>query len=332
MKDPHAMHFDAAPYARVVGVPGSLGELMHHALIHGSDQEFLDGTLPTIHCGVQRGEPTLVIVGPERAELLRAALGTDAVAVEFADATQWFRVPGFVFGQYHRFVRQQRGDGGRLWVVAEPQWSGWSPGQRLEWQRCESITNVAFGWAPATVICTYDRRALPSSIIDVAHETHPALVAGARAVGSDRYVAPAQYNAEHQVPLPTPPDDADTLKFELGDLATVRSVATAWATRELFDTDQVRDLLIAVHEIASNAVEHGGGTGIVRFWGTEHELSCEVSSNGPLRQPYPGYLPPDTGQERGRGLWMARQICTRVDVLSRADAGVDVRITMPRSP
>lgn len=325
------MHFDAAQFARTPGVPGGFGELMHHALLYGSDQEFLDGALPPLRCGIERSEPALAITTPRCADLLRDALGAYAAAVEFVDNSSWFRVPGWVFGEYHRYVRQRHVGSGRLWLLAEPAWSSWEPAQCTEWQRCESILNVAFSWAPAALICAYNRTALPANIIDDAHLSHPALVAGAGAVGSGRYVPPVEYTAGHQVPVDTVPDIADALKFDLTDLSTVRAIASAWAQRELLSVDLARDLLIAVHEIASNAVEHGSGSGLIRFWSDERDLFCEVSSNGPLRQPYPGYLPPDTGQERGRGLWMARQICTRVDVLPRDDDGVDVRITMPRS-
>jgi anti-sigma regulatory factor (Ser/Thr protein kinase) len=273
----------------------------------------------------------LAITSPHRAHLLRAALGGDAAGVEFADNADWFRVPGWVFAEYHRFLRQRPGDGGRLWLLSEPAWGGWDADQAAEWQRCESLINVAFGWAPAAVICAYDSRALPAPIIADATASHPALVAGERAIGSARYVQPAEYTAAHRLDVPPAPETADALMFDLGDLATVRSVATSWATRETLPPDRVRDLLIAVHEIASNAIEHGGGAGLIRFWASERELICEVSSAAPLRQPYPGYLPPDTGQERGRGLWMARQICSRVDIVAHHGDGVNVRITMPRS-
>ena len=323
------MHVDA-PRDRPVAAPAALGSLLHHALIYGSDSEFLDGALPTLHCGIERGEPTLAITTPQRAALLRDALGPDAHAVSFADSAAWFRVPGWAYGEYHRFIRQNRRPDGRLWILAEPGWHGWNPDQQTEWQRCESVLNVAYGWAPAAIVCAYSRTDLSAPTLAEAERSHPALVSGRHAKGSGHYVPPAQYLAAHQLELAPAPTTAFALLFDLGDLSAVRAVAGSWAQREGLSVDQVRDLLIAVHEIASNAVEHGGGSGLLRLWGTDRDLSCQVSSAAPLRQPFPGYLPPDTGQERGRGLWMARQICSRVDVIPRPEGGVDVRIIMPR--
>jgi anti-sigma regulatory factor (Ser/Thr protein kinase) len=53
---------------------------------------------------------------------------------------------------------------------------------------------------------------------------------------------------------------------------------------------------------------------------------CEISDDGPgLDDPLAGYVPPRPDQEDGAGLWVARQLSSRLELMSSAD-GLTVRL------
>jgi len=68
--------------------------------------------------------------------------------------------------------------------------------------------------------------------------------------------------------------------------------------------------VLAVNEVASNAVEHGYGVGLLQIWQQPGRLICEVHDSGSLREPLPGLRPPHPNSPRGRGMWIARQLVT----------------------
>ena len=55
------------------------------------------------------------------------------------------------------------------------------------------------------------------------------------------------------------------------------------------------------------------------------ELVCEVHDGGRLVDPLPGLRAPHPSDPRGRGLWIARQLCDLLHVWGD-DAGTHVRI------
>jgi anti-sigma regulatory factor (Ser/Thr protein kinase) len=62
--------------------------------------------------------------------------------------------------------------------------------------------------------------------------------------------------------------------------------------------DQARDVVLAVHELAANAVRHGGGTGRLRMLVSAGRLRCQVSDDGPADDGQPGSLTSGRDQDR----------------------------------
>ncbi len=128
---------------------------------------------------------------------------------------------------------------------------------------------------------------------------------------------------------PTPVVDL-TQPFTEKDLYALRAAVTAHAHAAGASPGSVDSLLIAVGELASNAVRHGGGTGTLRLWVSDGRLLCQVSDHGPGftdpqlsgRDPIPPTAP------GGRGLWIVRQICPHVSIDSD-DTGTVVTIAVP---
>ncbi|MDQ2707840.1 MAG: ATP-binding protein [Actinomycetota bacterium] len=66
--------------------------------------------------------------------------------------------------------------------------------------------------------------------------------------------------------------------------------------------------------MAGNAIEHGSGTGLLQLWLRSELLICEVHDAGVLGEPLPGLRSPRPADARGRGMWIARQLCDLLHV------------------
>jgi anti-sigma regulatory factor (Ser/Thr protein kinase) len=123
----------------------------------------------------------------------------------------------------------------------------------------------------------------------------------------------------------SPTESARTLDLAAGLIDTrelVRSAAVAAA----LPPERVAEAVLAAHEVAMNALTHGGGRGTVRVWVSGHELMCEVEDSGPgLSDPFAGSKFPDAYGVRGRGLWIARQLSDRLEI-DLARGGTVVRL------
>jgi anti-sigma regulatory factor (Ser/Thr protein kinase) len=92
--------------------------------------------------------------------------------------------------------------------------------------------------------------------------------------------------------------------------------------------DHAEDVVLAVNELATNAVEHGGHEAELCLW-TGGELVCEVHDRGMLGDPLPGLQPPHPSHPKGRGIWIARQLCDSLHVWADAE-GTHVRVRTTR--
>ena len=117
------------------------------------------------------------------------------------------------------------------------------------------------------------------------------------------------------------------LGFDSGKLQTVRTQLRSCVRPLGFPADQVEDVVLAVHELAANAVCHGGGAGRLRAWNLAGALYCQVDDGG---------LPTDSPAavnslpcEPGHGLWVVQQLADQMQELSGPD-GTSVLIRFDR--
>ena len=101
------------------------------------------------------------------------------------------------------------------------------------------------------------------------------------------------------------------LAFDSATLDAVRAGVKAHACEAGLSEDRVEDVVLAVHELAANAVCHGAGAGRLRIWKLAGSLDCEVEDGVPASG---GPLP----SRPGHGLWLVRQVADRMRVLSGA--------------
>ncbi|MEV4285088.1 ATP-binding protein [Nonomuraea bangladeshensis] len=106
--------------------------------------------------------------------------------------------------------------------------------------------------------------------------------------------------------------------FARGHIASLRRTVAEHAAREGLAGPRLEDFVLAVNEITTNAVVHGGGCGTLRLWSHAGRLWCEVSDEGPGLPPgWTAARPPPTGLESGgRGLWLMRTLCDQVMIVS----------------
>jgi anti-anti-sigma factor len=107
--------------------------------------------------------------------------------------------------------------------------------------------------------------------------------------------------------------------FDADSLYALRAAVAAHAAHAGLPDGRVGDLVLAVHELAANAVRHGAGHGRLRVWRTDSSLRCEVTDDGPPQAAGPGTAgtdPADAGWrvESGHGLWLIRQVADQTSL------------------
>lgn len=113
--------------------------------------------------------------------------------------------------------------------------------------------------------------------------------------------------------------------FTGDEITAVRHTVTRYAADAGLVGDQLGDFVLAVNEIVTNAVVHGGGGGELRMWDTGGSVGCEVIDAGPGGVLDPAGQP--ESEDVGRhGLRLARLLVDHLDVLESA-TGTAVRLT-----
>src|SRR5690606_10349120 len=99
---------------------------------------------------------------------------------------------------------------------------------------------------------------------------------------------------------PPPGAHVRGIRFGLPDLPRVREFAASGARRLGMHEDAVEDFVIAVNEVATNAVTHGHDHARLRLWCDDGDIVIEVHGEGTWK---PGPMPGAVG---GMGLSVAR--------------------------
>ncbi len=309
------------------GAGESVVAFRHEAFLYAGATAFLEGTVPFIEAGLRADEPVLVVVGAEKIERLRAALGAGAGRVAFADMATVGHNPARIIPAWREFLAAS-GEGRQVRGIGEPVYPERTPDELLECQRHEALLNVAFaGGVPWRLLCPYDTTALRPDVIAAAHQSHRFVTYGPGEGRSTDYRGDGWVGPDEDV-LPEPPSDPDQLRFIGPSLESVRNFVLE-QVGEALGRAELSDLLLAVTEVAGNSLLHGGGAGTVRVWTTPGGVVCEVSDRGWIRQPLVGRMRPAPDGESGRGLWMVNQLCDLLQ-LRTSPAGTVARLHMHR--
>ena len=138
-------------------------------------------------------------------------------------------------------------------------------------------------------------------------------------------------NAEPPAPRTVAPIDPSLLTTEAFDQAQVtelRHSVTSCAHAAGLRGQRLDDFVLAVNELITNAVRHGGGQGSLRLWRRTGHLVCEVIDHGRgiSTRRLDSRSRPAADTAGGWGLWLARELSDSMEVETGA-AGTTVRIS-----
>ena len=308
------------------------GGLRHAALFYAGLNEFAKLTASFVRQGLDAGEGVIVLATGDKVGALKEELGNSAQEVVFGDMQEIGRNPARIIPVWQDFITSHGGKARGLRGVGEPIWAGRTAEEIVEVQRHESLINFALADARLLIACPYDTGVLEPDVIDEARRTHPLILeeGDLEYRHSSAYRTGQDMAAAFDDPLPEPrsrPEEVPVSPDRIGDLRIFVSRRSA-----AFGLDPARtdDLVLAVNEIVTNTLRHGGGRGVLRVWHEGDSMVCEVRDRGQIDEPMVGRTRPGPTQESGFGLWLVNQICDLVQVRSFA-SGTVVRVHMART-
>jgi serine/threonine-protein kinase RsbW len=115
--------------------------------------------------------------------------------------------------------------------------------------------------------------------------------------------------------------------FAARHISDLRHQVAGYCARVGLAGQPLDDFVLAVYELLTNAVRHGGGTGSLRLWRDGDALVCEVHDTG---QGLPilgadGAPRPNVSTPGGLGIWIVGQLTESMRVDNGA-SGTTVRI------
>jgi anti-sigma regulatory factor (Ser/Thr protein kinase) len=298
-----------------------------HAAVHyTSEEELLAVVVPFLTGGLTAGEPTVVSLAPERAELVRAALPPSAVT-HFLAIDDLYARPAAAIKSYRELMAGFVADGASgIRIIGEV------PRAAIEtswdwWARYEAAVNHAYDEFPLRSMCAYDTRITPRHVLDDVARTHPFLATSDGGhLPNVGYVDPLSFLTDPR-PMELHPIQHTPPLVELTDPqppAARRAVVDANKTE--LPAAEIDDLVLSVSEIVDNALRHGRPPVHLRIWADSDHMVVTVHDSGDgLSDPFAGLMPADR-HIGGRGLWIAHQICSQV-ALHHDDTGFTARLT-----
>lgn len=297
----------------------------HEALLYADEAEYVEKLAGFIREGVRAGEPTHVVVPGRKVQLLRDALGTDAELVSFGDMEVIGANPARIIGAWKTFLDANASSHTPLRGIGEPIWAGRTSDELAECQHHERLLNhVPVGPVPFWLVCPYDTTALDAETIAEAARSHPAFLEGDRTRPSDTFTADVQLSTQ---PLPEPHGPVFERSFDGTDLSDVRASVLEQAMAAGLPEGRAEDLVFAAHELVTNHVRHGAGSGSLRIWRSSGAVLVEIAGQGRITDPLAGRLRPPADSEGGFGLWLVTQLCDLVQIRGDGDHSV-VRVHM----
>jgi anti-sigma regulatory factor (Ser/Thr protein kinase) len=185
--------------------------------------------------------------------------------------------------------------------------------EREECHVHEALLNVAVApEVPLWLVCPYDTSLLTPADIEHAERNHPFVGDEHGAGVSDQHMLVDPFAGAFRAPVPP----VRAMVYEVAQLSPARAFARDAARAAGVRAERTEEFVLAMSEVASNSVQHGGGTGTVQCWRETDRFICEVQDAGRLREPLVGRVRPEPGGLSGYGLWIAQQLCDLVQVRS----------------
>jgi anti-sigma regulatory factor (Ser/Thr protein kinase) len=118
--------------------------------------------------------------------------------------------------------------------------------------------------------------------------------------------------------------------FDAGSLFRLRAAVAAHAAA-LGAGEAAYDVVLIAHELSSNAVRHGGGTGRLHLWSDADRIMCRVTDSGPGLADGAGRGDdlPSPQVPGGRGLWIVRRLAAVRVVTGASGTTITAAIPIP---
>jgi anti-sigma regulatory factor (Ser/Thr protein kinase) len=295
-------------------------DIRHDLFVYDTDDTFAAQVLRYVVAGLDADETVRVLVTPHKEAILRQVLGRDAELVTFADPLVVYARPEVALATSDAVCSaDEAGEGVRVYgelpvCDAQEEWN--------RWIAYEAIVNHAFANRRATFMCGYDARVVPRAVLLQARQSH-------RVVLDDAWqLSPEYEEPEVLVRSLTPAFEPlpDLRSLDLRESGELRDRIADELSADLVSESRARDMLVATGEVLCNARRHGGGVRDVRVGRVGEHVVCEVTDGGSgFDDPLAGFLPPRPLTENQAGLWIARQLTSRLEMRS-APGGLTVRL------
>ena len=303
----------------------------HRLLLYEDPAAFVGEATAFLREGLRAGDRILAAATTEKHGWLRDELGGDAGAIDFMDADALYARHGPMFRDLMEYIRRHGTRGhGRVRIIAEQSLARRSPADRQAYLRYEAAANAAYRAYDVAVLCPYDGARLPDDVLEDALRTHPEVVVDGRVTPNERFEDPRTF-VRTSAPGRAPERASPAYVLDGPEsLVGARTLVRAQVAAAGFVGRAADDLVLAVTEIATNALVHGDAPRQLWSYLDDGRLVFQVRDAGAaLPDPLTGYLPPDPDRLDGRGLWLAHQLCDIVEVggdATRTDVLLHVRL------
>ncbi|HXV93403.1 MAG TPA: ATP-binding protein [Pseudonocardia sp.] len=300
--------------------------LRHVGAFHTGTADLVRQALPLVTAALARGEPVASALRPETERALLEAAGRPPGLITLDPPGGPDGLSGQTTASRRaRELRELAAGAGAVTVVSEHD-SRFDGADGRFWTELDAATTVALAELPVDMTCFFPEVPLHLEVLAGAVRNHPLLLAGDGARPNPYFLGPREVLLGRPAPAPLllgPPDVR--VRFDAWQLHEVRASVEHAVAVSGFDPSRAEDVVLAVNEVATNAVEHGAQEADLYIWNRPEGLVCEVHDRGALEDPLPGLCPPHPGEARGRGIWIARQLCDVLHVWTDAD-GTHVRM------
>jgi anti-sigma regulatory factor (Ser/Thr protein kinase) len=285
------------------------GDALHALLRYDSQESLCARAVPYVREGLARGEAVIAVVSAGVEQVLRPALGDDAGQVRWQAGEVSYGRLGAMFEGFRRFLAEQRAAGVPMRLLAQNDTRGTE--QRMAaYLRFEAMANEVYRPYGYRWACLYDTRAHSAQTLRQVGLVHPRLLeADGREIRNDDYLDPSAFVARSG--SPPPPPAAVQLDLPVtgpGELVVFRRLLRRWADLHELG-EHAGDVVVAVGEVVTNALQHGRPPVRVRAWTADELARVHVHDRGLAPIPATaGYHRPARMLEGGHGLWVARQL------------------------
>jgi anti-sigma regulatory factor (Ser/Thr protein kinase) len=285
----------------------------HTSLFYDGDEQYAEEAGGFLRAGLESGSRGLVVAPPRRVDLLRSELGRDADEVTFVEDTVGYAPQWNVYRVLLDFAAASPGV--RSCVIAEQDLAARVPAEQLDYSRLEAAANLVFAAREVDLLCPYDAGSLPSHLLDIALRTHEVVRIGGAGSLNPHFDDPFDMLAGLSTVVAAPPESTSFDCVDVSDIARARRLVRVHGAEAGLSADVVADVALAVTEVLTNALLHGAPPAVLHVYDEGLTWVCHVHDGGRgALDPLQGLLPPATPTDHGYGLWLARQLCTAVDV------------------